>query len=97
MAIVALYNIFVTASVVTFCVPLQAFWDFSIKGAYCHPKSVFWANTYMHIIVDFLIYLLPMPIILRVQFPRRQKVLLFVLFAFGFLYDSHPHPLRQAG
>ena len=52
------------------------------------------ANTYLHIITDFLIYLLPMPVIFCLRFPRRQKVLLFVLFAFGFLqvWPRRPAP-----
>ncbi|KAK3356514.1 hypothetical protein B0T25DRAFT_497110 [Lasiosphaeria hispida] len=73
LALVLVYNTLVVAMVATACVPLSAFWDFTIQ-----------ANTYLHVIVDFMIYLLPMPVILRVRFPRRQKALLLVLFAFGF-------------
>jgi hypothetical protein len=79
------YNILVVVMVFTACIPLHAFWDFTVAGAYCHAKSIWWANTYLHVITDFMIYLLPMPVILRLRFPTRQKVLLFVLFAFGFL------------
>ncbi len=87
LAIVMLYNIFVLATLATACVPLRAFWEFELQlqGAYCHSKDIYWANTYLHIITDFLIYLLPMPVIMRARFPRKQKILLFVLFAFGFL------------
>ncbi|KAK4042050.1 hypothetical protein C8A01DRAFT_44933 [Parachaetomium inaequale] len=84
LALAIIYNILVVAMVATACVPLSAFWGFSIKSAYCHVKNIWWANTYLHIIIDFFIYLLPMPVILRVHFPNRQKVLLFVLFALGF-------------
>lgn len=86
--VVLAYNTFVLATMVTACIPLRAFWDFEARqqpGSYCHPVAVWWANVYMHIITDFLIYLLPMPVIFRVRFPTRQKVLLFILFAFGFL------------
>lgn len=85
LTLVIIYNLLAVVMVATACIPLSAFWDLSIKGAYCHVKNIWWANTYLHVIVDFLIYLLPMPVIIRVHFPRRQKVLLFVLFAFGFL------------
>ena len=87
LAIVMVYNVLVTVAVCTACVPLSAFWDFTLQlsgKAYCHPKSIWWANTAMHVITDFLIYLLPMPVIFTVRFPKRQKALLFVLFAFGF-------------
>lgn len=83
IGIIFAYNTFVFISIFTACIPLEAFWNFGVTG-YCHAKSVWWANTYLHIGTDFLIYLLPMPIIFRLRFPRRQKALLFMLFAFGF-------------
>ena len=88
LAFVLIYNALVVIMVLTACIPLRAFWDFELRmsgAAYCHDTRIWWANTYLHVIFDFFIYLLPMPVILRVQFPTRQKVLLFVLFAFGFL------------
>jgi len=87
LIVVMLYNAAVFATVLTACIPLRAFWDFELQrqGAYCHAKAIWWANTYVHVITDFMIYLIPMPVILRARFPRRQKILLFVLFAFGFL------------
>ncbi|KAK3360631.1 hypothetical protein B0T25DRAFT_496594 [Lasiosphaeria hispida] len=86
LALVMVYNVCVFVLVFTACVPLQAFWDFALQaqGAYCHSKDIWWANTYLHVITDFMIYLLPMPVIFQVRFPKRQKILLFVLFAFGF-------------
>lgn len=86
LALVIAYNIFVVVIVATACVPLRAFWDYALQaeGAYCHAKSIWHANTYLHIIIDFMIYLLPMPVILGVRFPTKQKALLFFLFAFGF-------------
>ncbi|KAK3339821.1 hypothetical protein B0T25DRAFT_489625 [Lasiosphaeria hispida] len=86
LAVVVIYNVLTIVMVLTACVPLAAFWDFELlsRGAYCHNKSMWWAKTYLQVIVDFLIYLLPMPVIIRVKFQTRQKVLLFVLFAMGF-------------
>lgn len=88
LAGVLIYNALVVVMVVTACLPLHAFWDFSLQMSgtvYCHDKRIWWANTYLHVIFDFFIYLLPMPVIFQVRFPSRQKVLLFILFAFGFL------------
>ncbi|KAK0633949.1 hypothetical protein B0T14DRAFT_84106 [Immersiella caudata] len=86
LILVMIYNICVVVTVFTACVPLRAFWDFELQfnGAYCHPKGVWWVNTYLHVATDFMIYMIPMPVILRARFPKRQKILLFVLFAFGF-------------
>lgn len=88
LAGVLVYNLLVMIMVLTACIPLHAWWDIPLQlsgTVYCHKKAIWWANTYLHIIFDFLVYLLPMPVILQVRFPTRQKVLLFVLFAFGFL------------
>jgi hypothetical protein len=88
LILVMIYNILVFITVLTACVPLRAFWDFELQfsgRAYCHSKNIWWANTYLHVITDFMIYMIPMPVILRARFPKRQKILLFVLFALGFL------------
>jgi len=86
LALVVVYNVCAMVVVATACVPLHAFWDLELQQhSYCHVKAVWWVNTYLHVITDFLIYLVPMPIIIQVRFPRRQKVLLFVLFALGFV------------
>ncbi|KAM7219250.1 hypothetical protein V8F06_005419 [Rhypophila decipiens] len=86
LAVVVIYNVLIIIMTLTACVPLAAFWDGDLlsRGAYCHHKNLWWAKTYLQIIVDFLIYLLPMPVIVRVRFHPKQKVLLFVLFAMGF-------------
>ena len=97
IGIIVAYNIFVFVSIFIACIPLKAFWDFTTPAEYCHEQSVWLANTYLHIITDFLIYLLPMPVIFCLRFPRRQKVLLFVLFAFGFLQVYPSAPSRDKG
>jgi len=84
LAIITVYNIWVVITVFTACIPLQAFWDATIQGAYCHSLSIWWVIGSLHIVTDFTIYLLPMSAILQLRFPRRQKVLLLVLFPFGF-------------
>jgi hypothetical protein len=85
LVIVLVYKSLIFIVCITACIPLRAFWDFELqKTSYCHGKPIWWAATYLHIITDFLTYLLPMPVIFRVRFPIRQKILLFVLFAFGF-------------
>lgn len=84
LAILILYDIFTLIIVFTACIPLQSFWDYEIPGN-CHPKSYWWAIVSMHIVLDFLIFCLPMPVIFNLNCSRRQKNLLYVLFAIGFL------------
>lgn len=84
IAIVIISNLWVVSSVLTACIPLQAFWDISIKGAYCHPQSVWWANTGLNMATDYLIFILPIPVIWSLNLPQRQKMLLVGVFALGF-------------
>lgn len=86
MVVVTLSNIWTFAVVMTACIPLQAFWDYTIAAdSYCHPRSFWWANTGLHMTTDFLIFALPMPFIFHLNTSPKQKVLLYGIFAFGFL------------
>lgn len=84
LVMVLLYFAFDLAIVFTNCIPLQASWDFVTPG-YCHPKSYWWAITSLNIVFDFMIFALPIPIIFTMTCARGQKILLYLLFSFGFL------------
>ncbi|KAJ9143087.1 hypothetical protein NKR23_g6711 [Pleurostoma richardsiae] len=105
LAVVVLSNLYIMAVVFTACVPLKAFWDYTLRGsAYCQPNSMWWSNTGLHMSTDFLIWALPLPIIGSLRLPRREKVVLLGLFAMGFFVcfvsilrlwtaiDSEEHP-----
>ena len=86
LIVVIVSNIWTLIVALTACIPLAAFWDYTIAAtAYCHPRSFWWANTGLHMATDFLIFALPMPIIFHLNASIRQKVLLYGIFAFGFL------------
>jgi hypothetical protein len=82
VVLTSLYSVIVT---LTACIPLHAFWDLPVQGAYCHPVKYFWGNTGMHLGTDYLIFLVPLPPIWALTLPRRQKVILLAIFALGFL------------
>jgi rhodopsin domain-containing protein len=84
LAITVLSGLWAVISVLTVCIPLASFWDISVKG-FCHGP-LWWAPaTFTHIITDFLIYILPTPVIWTLRLRFRLKALLYFLFAFGFL------------
>jgi hypothetical protein len=78
----AIWTITVTA---TACIPLQAFWDLSIQGAYCHKTDMWWVNTGFHVVTDFAIFLVPLPQIGTMRIPKKQKIILIILFSLGFM------------
>ena len=84
LGIVTVYNVWALCMYVTMCIPLAKTWDPSIPG-YCHPWKVWWALTYLHIITDFLIFFIPVPVVVTMMIPIHQKVGLLVVFATGFL------------
>jgi len=69
---------------ITICVPLQAFWDSSVRGD-CKPGSYMWAIIGLHIATDFLIFSIPLPVVYRMRLEWRKKLGLALLFALGFL------------
>lgn len=86
MAVVVLTCLTDICLVSTQCLPLNAFWDRSITATYCHSFSTYYIIVGIQIATDFLIFLLPLPVIWSMRSaPRNQKLMLFTLFSFGFL------------
>jgi hypothetical protein len=66
------------------CYPVQFFWDKKVKGGKCLDQfGVWFSNAGLNIIQDFIILLLPMPVLRRLVIPKRQKKALIVVFALG--------------
>lgn len=88
LAIVVIYNLLGFISTMTLCIPLEAFWDPSVPG-HCHSAPVYlWLAIGFHIGTDFLIFLLPIPVVVRMMAPLGQKIMLLLIFALGFLYAT---------
>ncbi|KAL1836806.1 hypothetical protein VTJ49DRAFT_4634 [Mycothermus thermophilus] len=82
---VVVSHLYMAVTTFTACIPLQSYWDFRVPKRYCHSNAVWWSNTALHMVTDFLIFLLPMPVVWTINLPRRQKLILSFLFGFGFL------------
>ncbi|KAK4168120.1 hypothetical protein QBC43DRAFT_366631 [Cladorrhinum sp. PSN259] len=83
LGFVILYSVVTLTMYFTICVPLERFWDRSIEG-YCHPDPVWWTLTYTHIVTDFIIFLLPIPVVVTMSIPFAQKAGLLFVFCVGF-------------
>lgn len=71
--------------VLTACIPLTAYWDSNVQATYCHSTDAYYAILGIQLGTDFLIFLLPLPVIWSMRAPRDQKLMLLMLFSFGFL------------
>ncbi|KAK2040637.1 hypothetical protein LZ31DRAFT_38375 [Colletotrichum somersetense] len=87
LGVVAVSHAWIIASILTTCIPLSAAWNFDPLSppVYCHPFSVFWGNACIHLVTDFFIFLLPLPVIASMRLPRRQKMGLYFVFSLAFL------------
>jgi hypothetical protein len=62
LVLITATGIWFVASVATACVPLEAFWDWSLfmkTQVYCQPPNLWWGNAAIHIAGDLVIVLLP--------------------------------------
>ncbi|KEZ40412.1 hypothetical protein SAPIO_CDS8279 [Scedosporium apiospermum] len=85
IATVTISHTYILTNLFVSCVPLKAFWDYSIrKNSYCHDSSIYWSNYILHIATDFLIFLLPLPVISKLRIPKKQKFGLLAVFLLAF-------------
>ncbi|KAK1780248.1 hypothetical protein QBC45DRAFT_409491 [Copromyces sp. CBS 386.78] len=90
LAIVCVTSAYTVLVIFTACVPLQDYWDpHKVWGpdtpANCHDTRWYWSCTGITIITDFLIFLLPIPIVGPLKLPRRQKLFVIAIFGVGFV------------
>ncbi|KAK3902209.1 hypothetical protein C8A05DRAFT_34117, partial [Staphylotrichum tortipilum] len=88
LLLTAIYGLWLTASNIFFCIPIHAFWDFSVEGKYCIPsQQKWWADAAGNFALDVAIFGLPLPVVWVVgrTLPGRERVWLGVVFALGFL------------
>ncbi|CEL07392.1 hypothetical protein ASPCAL10549 [Aspergillus calidoustus] len=65
------------------CIPVQAFWDPSMPHTCISREVVWFLNAALQIAGDLILVILPMPQLVRLRIPRRQKVCVMFIFALG--------------
>jgi hypothetical protein len=84
-AIIAIYSTLYFISTVTLCVPLEALWNPAVEGS-CHRSPlIMWLAIGFHIVTDFLMFALPLPVIVLMTMVLSQRLMLLLIFALGFL------------
>ena len=69
--------------VIFLCSPVQKYWDSSTPGSCRNAEVHFWSTSIIGIVLDWAIWLLPIPVVGRLRLPRRQKIGLLVVFSLG--------------
>ncbi|KAF5667117.1 integral membrane protein [Fusarium heterosporum] len=84
MAVMTLWCVCQLFVVCLLCIPLEAAWDPSIEGKCIkHQTTMWYVNGILHIIFDFAIIVMPLPIVWKLNLPRSQKFLLSGIFGLG--------------
>lgn len=71
------------------CQPIAAAWDLTITNATCLDRqAIFTTVAIMGAVTDTMVLAVPMPILWKLQRPRREKIGLAAIFGMGILYVS---------
>ncbi|KAL4903494.1 hypothetical protein BDW74DRAFT_168999 [Aspergillus multicolor] len=65
------------------CIPVARFWDPTLPGFCLSSKGLWFSNASMHIATDLAILVIPIPALVKLELPRKQKVALISIFAVG--------------
>lgn len=86
MAVVATYSSWAIVTGYVNCVPVAKFWNHDLPGGCLSFEAVWFFNASMNIATDVTLLLMPMPLLIKLQLPKMQKVALVGVFAMGILY-----------
>jgi hypothetical protein len=84
LAVVMVCNLWVFISTFISCIPLEAVWNPAVKGK-CLGVANSLSNTIVHIVTDFVIFVLPLPVLLKLKMNLKRKIGLVLVFSLGFL------------
>ncbi len=82
-AIICLWLFGISVSVGLLCVPIERFWNRTIPGKCMDLLSFSYFQNISNLVTDVIIFLLPVPLILRLQTSLQQKLALCGVFCIG--------------
>ncbi|KAF5639537.1 uncharacterized protein FTJAE_4875 [Fusarium tjaetaba] len=86
LGFIILWGTYQCIGVFFFCTPIQSFWDSGVKGRCMLSQPTMWLiSGIVHIVTDFAIIVMPLPIVWKLQLPRSQKLYLTGIFGLGTL------------
>lgn len=69
--------------IIFLCNPVQTYWNVSIDGRCMDAEHHFWSTSIIGIVIDWAIWILPMPVVGDLSLPKRQKWGLWAVFGLG--------------
>jgi hypothetical protein len=65
------------------CNPVARAWDTTLPGTCVNMTAVFYSHAGINILLDFIVYVMPIPMLWGVNRPLRDRLALIVIFAVG--------------
>ncbi|KAH7067946.1 hypothetical protein FB567DRAFT_634614 [Paraphoma chrysanthemicola] len=69
--------------VVFLCRPVQSYWDITASGKCINAEDHFFTTSIIGIVLDWAVWMLPIPVVGRLKLPHRQRVGLLFVFGLG--------------
>lgn len=66
------------------CTPVHSFWDQKVDGECLNRLGVWYSAAGVNAATDFATAILPLPLVSTLPISKQQKILLMVVFGFGF-------------
>ncbi|KAG8628913.1 hypothetical protein KVT40_002778 [Elsinoe batatas] len=85
MAFTLTFMIYYCAVVIFACTPIQKFWNRPTPGKCLPVPMVYYSPAVITIIVDIVLFLLPIPLVLPLRMNRRRKIGLIITFLLGLM------------
>jgi hypothetical protein len=84
MFIVVGYNIALVFPLIFPCRPFKKTWDVSVLEGSCIDRTpIYMATAVLNMVTDIMLLVLPIPMIAKLQMPRRQKAGIICIFGVG--------------
>ncbi|KAF4625633.1 hypothetical protein G7Y89_g12532 [Cudoniella acicularis] len=83
MGIILVYGLQTLLCSILACIPVSGFWLINEPSKCIDKKFQWFFNASFNILTDLLILSLPIPVLLNIQLPTKQKLLLTFVFALG--------------
>ena len=67
------------------CRPIRRYWKVDLPGRCLNAESHFWSSSILSVFLDAAIWVLPLPVVGRLEVRGRQRVGLAIVFGLGVL------------
>lgn len=67
------------------CWPVAKFWKPELPGHCLNQLAIWYVMASINMATDFTVFAMPLPVVNRLQLPKKQKVMLMFVFCLGFL------------